>query len=116
MNLDSLVSLFDEIGNSREREKQSLEHHLAQLVENIFKLQYWELEKGRDYEYWQTVVFNSRNLIKRAIAKNPSLRQYLAQIYPEVYRNAVKIWNFEFYIPEGTSIELEEILDKSYFG
>ena len=116
MNLDYLLILLNEIDNVNQQEKQSLENYLERLIENILKLQYWELEKGRDYKYWQTVVFNSRNFIRRLIKRNPSLKKHIEQVYPEIYRNAIRVWNFEFYIPKNTPIELEQILDKSYYG
>ena len=116
MNLDYLLILLNEIDNVNQQEKQSLENHLERLIENILKLQYWELEKGRDYKYWQSVVFNSRNFIRRLIKCNPSLKKHIEQIYPEIYRNAIRVGNLEFYIPQNTPIELEQILDKSYYG
>ncbi len=116
MNLDYLLILLNEIDNVNQPEKQSLENYLERLVENILKLQYWELEQGRDYEYWQTVVFNSRNFIRRLIKSNPSLKKHLEKVYPETYHNAVRIWNLEFYIPENKPIRLEQIMDKSYYG
>ena len=116
MNLDSLLGLLNEIDDSNQKEKQSLESYLERLIENIFKLQYWELEQGRDYQYWKTAVLNSRNAIKQIIRNNLSLIEYMEQIYPKVYQNAVKVGKSEFYIPENTSIRLEQILDKNYFG
>jgi Domain of unknown function DUF29 len=116
MNLDYLLILLNEIDNVNQPEKRSLENYLERLVENILKLQYWELEQGRNYEYWQTVVFNSRNFIRRLIKLNPSLKKHLEKVYPEIYQNAVRILNLEFYIPENAPIELEQILNKSYYG
>lgn len=116
MDSNYLLTLLKEIDHATQQEQRSLESYLERLVENIIKLQYWELEKGRNYKYWQTVVFNSRNSIIRLLKRSPSLKRYIEQIYPEIYQNAVKIGNFDFYIPENTAIKLEEILDRSYFG
>jgi len=116
MSLDYLLTLLGEIDNASQQEKQSLENNLRRLVEHLLKLQYWELETGRNYKYWQIVVFNSRNSIQGLIKRNPSLKRYMKKIYPEVYQNAFKVGNSEFYIPENFPIELDHILMKSYFG
>lgn len=118
MNLDYLLTLLGEIeiDHTGQEKKQSLESHLKRLVENIFKLQYWELETGRNYKYWQTMVSNSRNDIKKLIQCSPCLRKYMEQVYPKLYQDAVSLCQIEFYIPRNMSIELEEILDSNYFG
>lgn len=118
MNLDHLLILLSEIDidNIGQKEKQSLESYLKRLLENIFKLQYWELEQGRNYKYWQTMVSNSRNDLKKLIQCSPFLRKYLEQVYPKLYQDAVSLCQIEFYIPRNMSIELDQILDNNYFG
>jgi hypothetical protein len=121
MNLEHLLIMLNEIDDAVQQEKLSLERHflesyLKQLVENIFKLQYWELETGRNYQNWQTMVSNSRDEIQKLIKGNPSHRKYMEQIYPTLYQNVVNLWQYEFFIPKNISIELKQILDKSYFG
>lgn len=116
MNLDHLLTLLKEVDCSSEQEKKSLERDLKQLVENIFRLQYWESEKGRDYKYWQTIVSNSRQSIQSLIERRPGIRRHMEQIYPQLYQNAVDVLQREFYIPNNTPIELEQILNQNYFG
>jgi len=116
MSLDYLLTLLNEIDNASQQEKRSLEHHLGRLIEYLLKLQYWELEAGRNYKYWQIVVFNSRNSIQGLIKRNPSLKRHMKNIYPEIYQNVFKVSNLEFFIPKNFSIELDQILTKSYFG
>lgn len=108
--------LLGEIDCVSQSEKQSLESGLRQLVENIFKLQYWELEQGRDYKQWQSMVSDSRNCIQKSLQNNPNLKKYLETIYPILYRNAVNTSQTQFYIPNDVPIELEQILDNNYFG
>ena len=115
-SLDYLLTLLNEIDNASQEEKRSLEHHLRRLVRYLLKLQYWELEAGRNYKYWQIVVFNSRNSIQGLIKRNPSLKKYMQNVYPEIYQNAFMIGNLDFYIPENFSIDLDQILTKRYFG
>jgi Domain of unknown function DUF29 len=118
MNLDYLLILLSEIeiDHTGQEKKQSLESHLKRLVENIFKLQYWELETGRNYKYWQVMVSNSRNDIQKLVQFSPTLRRYMEQIYPKLYQEAINLSQIEFYIPQNMSIGLEEILDNNYFG
>lgn len=118
MNLDNLLVLLDEIDidNASQLEKQLLEGYLERLVENVFKLQYWEVEKGRDYRHWQAMVSNSRNCILELLQQTPSLKRYMAKIYPKLYQNAVNLWQVKFYIPNNTPIELQQLLKKNYFG
>jgi hypothetical protein len=66
MNLDHLLILLSEIDidNAGQQEKQSLESYLKRLLENIFRLQYWELEQGRNYKYWHIWNKYIQNSIK----------------------------------------------------
>jgi len=116
MDLNNLLTLLREIDNPSQDEKHSLESNLKSLVENIFKLQYWELERGRDYKHWGAMVSSSRNYIYSLLQNNPSLRKYLEQVYPEIYQDAVSIWKNKFYIPSDAPIMLERILRQDYFG
>ena len=116
MNLDHLQMLLEEIDSVSQSEIASLESSLRQLVENIFKLQYWELEQGRNYRDWQSTISNARGCIQILLRNNPSLRKYLEKIYPKLYRDTTNILRSQFYIPENMPIKLERILDKNYFG
>ena len=116
MDLDRLLILLDEIDDHSQREKKLLKSSLERLVENIFKLQYWEMEKGRDFHHWQMTIFDSRNAIQLLLQKSPNLRKYLELIYPQLYRDAIDYWQAEFYIPPNVPIELELILQKNYYG
>jgi|GEM_PF-2697768 len=116
MDLDYLLILLDEINNNSQPEKKLLKSSLEKLVESIFKLQYWEMETGRDYQQWQAMVFNSRDAIQKLLQQNPSLKKHLEQIYPQLYQDAVDFWQAEFYIPQNVPIELSQILQKNYFG
>ena len=116
MNLDRFLMLLNEIDDVDRVEIASLESSLRQLVENIFKLQYWELERGRNYRDWQSIISSSRGCIQTLLQNNPSLIKYIERIYPKLYRDAVDALQSQFYIPENMPIELERILDKNYFG
>ena len=116
MNLDRFVTLLNEIDCVDRQEINTLESSLRQLVENIFKLQYWELEQGRNYQDWQSIISSSRGCIQALLQNHPSLKTYIKQIYPKLYQEAVNTLRSQFYIPENMPIELELILDRNYFG
>ena len=109
-------NLLEEIEDMGRSEKRSLESYLERLVEHILKLKYWEAEKARNYKHWQVKVVNFRNRISRLLERSPSLKNYMKQIYPRVFKDAVSAQQIEFEIPQDSSIELKQILEKDYFG
>lgn len=116
MDLNYLLILLDQIDDADDLEKQLLESSLKQLTENILKLQYWELETGRDYKQWQAMVVESRNCIRELVESSLSLRKYMEKIYPKLYQDTVNLWQGKFYVPKDRTIELEQILGENYFG
>lgn len=113
MDWDNLLDEIDDMGKS---EKRSLESYLELLVAHILKLKYWETERERNYKHWQVEVVNCRKRIQRLLKRSPSLKTYMEEVYPEIYQDVVDTWQIEFDIPKKTSISLEEILVKDYFG
>ena len=118
MNLNNLLILLKEIDDPDpiQDEKQLLKSHLERLVENIFKLQYWEVEQGRDYRHWETMVCSSRDSIHSLFQNNLSLVKHAEQMYPKIYQDTVKSWQSVFYIPSNIPIMLEQILKEDYYG
>ena len=109
-------NLLEEIEDMGKSEKRSLESYLERLVEHILKLKYWEAEKARNYKHWQVEVVNFRNRIFRLLDRSPSLKNYMEQIYPRVFDDAVSAQQIEYTIPQDSFIELKQILEKDYFG
>ena len=109
-------NLLEEIEDMGKSEKRSLESYLERLVEHILKLKYWEAEQARNYKHWQVEVVNFRNRIARLLDRSPSLKNYMEQIYPKVFEDAVSAQQIEFAIPQDSFIELKQILKKDYFG
>ncbi|MDJ0536690.1 MAG: DUF29 domain-containing protein [Xenococcaceae cyanobacterium MO_207.B15] len=110
---DNLIEEIEDIGRSQ---KNALESYLQRLIEHILKLRYWEQEKARCYRGWRSEVVNFRNRIKRIIKKNPSLKNYLTEQYPEIYQDAIATMSQQFDIPSEKMIESEKILEDNYFG
>ena len=110
---ESLVEEIDDMGKS---EKRSLESYLERLIEHILKLQYWNAEYNNNYRHWRAEVINFRNRLKRIIKRSPSLNNFMSEVYPEIFQDAVDAKKSEFDIPDSCFIPLEKILDKDYFG
>lgn len=113
MDWDNLLDEIDDMGKS---EKRSLESYLQRLIEHIFKLKYWESERERNYRHWCAEVANFRNQIKRLLKRNPSFKNYLEEIYPEIFVEVLQVRSLEFDIPDHVFIELEVIMQLNYFG
>ena len=116
MDLDRLLILLDEIDDDSRSQKKLLESCLTKLVENIFKLQYWEMELGRDCQHWQAMVCDARNDIEMLLDHNPRLKSYMERVYPQLYRHTIDLCQEEFYVSKNFTIELEQILRSNYFG
>ena len=106
---DNLLEEIDDMGKSQ---KRSLESYLELLIAHTLKLQYWESEKERNCKHWQVEISNFRKRINRLIKKNPSLKGYAAEVYPELFADTVDTWRIEFHIPDDCFVPLEEILEK----
>jgi len=113
MDWDNLLEEIDDMGKSQ---KRSLESYLELLIAHILKLKYWESEKSRNYKHWKVEVNNFRNRINRLLKQNPSYRKYMAEVYPDIFQDAVKSWRIEFDIPDNSFIELNRVMQEDYFG
>jgi hypothetical protein len=113
MDWDNLIDEIDDMGASQ---KRALDSYLERLIEHILKLKYWQSELDRCRNGWMREVTNFRNKINRIIKKNPSLKNYLASEYSDIYQDAIETMGFEFEIPEDSFIELEQIMQDNYFG
>jgi len=110
------TNLIEEIEDMGKSQKRSLESYLELLVAHILKLQYWETEKERNFKHWKVEIVNFRSRINRLLKQNPSFKKYMAEVYPQVFNDAVKAWQIEFDIPSNSFIELEQVMEEDYFG
>jgi hypothetical protein len=108
--------LIEEIEDMSKSEKRSLETYLERLIEHILKLKYWKSEYKYNCRHWQAEVNNFRNRIQRLLKRSPSLNSYLANIYQDIYQDALESCSLEFDIKNDKLIPLEKMLDKSFFG
>jgi hypothetical protein len=109
-------NLLDEIDDMGASQKRALDSYTQRLIEHILKLKYWEAEVNRCRNGWIIEVANFRSRIKRILKKNPSLKNYLATEYEDIYRDAVNLMRLQFDIPEIMVIQLDRIMEDDYFG
>lgn len=109
-------SLFDEIDDMGASQKRALDSYLQRLIEHILKLKYWQSEVARCRNGWMAEVSNFRSRINRILKKNPSLKNYLASEYSDIYQDATKAMKLLFEMPENNFVDLETIMQDDYFG
>jgi hypothetical protein len=107
MDWDNLLDEIDDMGASQ---KRALDSYLQRLIEHVLKLRYWESESDRCRNAWMTEVVNFRGRINRILKKNPSLKNYLATEYDDIYQDAVKAMKFQFHLPDDCFVSLQKIM------
>lgn len=108
-------NLLDEIEDMRASQKRALDSYLQRLIEHVLKLKYWEAERDRCRQSWMVEVSNFRSRINRILKKNPSLKNYVANEYDDIYQDAIAAMKFQFHLPDDCLISLEAIMTKDFF-
>ena len=117
-NIDAMDwdNLLDEIEDMGASQKRALDSYMQRLIEHILKLKYWHSEVERCRNGWMQEVTNFRNRINRILKKNPSLKNYLAAEYSDIYQDAVKVMKFQFEIPNDNFVPLDKIMEENFYG
>ncbi len=113
MDWDNLLEEIEDMGASQ---KRALDSYTQRLIEHILKLKYWHSELDRNRKGWMREVVNFRNRINRILKKNPSLKNYMATEYQDIFADAIATMSIEFDIPVDSFISLDEIMTTNYFG
>lgn len=111
MDCDNLLDEIEDMGASQ---KRALDSYLQRLIEQILKLHYWYVDRNKKGSLRE--VINFRNRINRILKKNPSLKNYIAQEYEDIWQDAIAVMGVEFEIPETSFVSLEKIMQNDYFG
>ena len=111
--------LIEEVLDLSKREKRKLQNLLKRLCEHLLKLQHWESEIERNKRHWRGEIINFRQQIQYQLEDSPSLKPYLAQIYPLCYQDSRKIASQKSGLPlnifpEQPIAPLEQILDENW--
>ena len=100
------------------RDKRALKSFTELLIQHIFKVQYWYLEKERNEAGWRLEIVNFLSKMFNILSDSPSLKRYLESNYLDWYQDTAKKINESktFLVPEHQPIPLEKILDEKFFG
>jgi hypothetical protein len=120
-DLDNLdwENLIEEVLSLSRSDKRKLESLLMRLIEHLLKLGYWESERNYNQNHWRREIRNFRKQIKRELKASPSLKNYLFQIFDELYQDARELLADDSGLPiktfpENPIASLEQILDETW--
>lgn len=80
LDYDNLIEEIEDIGRSQKRAVESL---LLRLLEHILKLKYWDTERERCANHWESEIVNFRYQINKRIKESPSLKKHLEDCFEE---------------------------------
>ncbi|MEL7419030.1 MAG: DUF29 domain-containing protein [Cyanobacteria bacterium J06555_3] len=111
-------NLLDEIGDMGKSDQRALRSYTQRLIEHIFKLKYWKEERDRHKNDWKLEIINFRTQISNILEDSPSLRNYLDDNYLNWYEQSLRKYRKSdvFIVPQHKPVELESLLNDSYFG
>lgn len=82
------ANLIEEIEDLGRSYRDELDSRLDVLLSHILKRLYVPLVN--DYNGWERTIREQRKQIKRRLAKSPSLKNYLPEIFDEIWEDALK--------------------------
>ncbi len=104
MNRIDWGNLIDEIEGMGKSERRALQSYLERLLEHLLKLKYWNAERDRCEKGWKIEIIEFRSRIERILSDSPSLKNYLAEIYPQAHKLAVARMSIVFDLPDNAVI------------
>ncbi len=120
-DLDNLdwENLIEEVLGLGRSDKRKLESLMTRLIEHLLKLGYWQSERNYNQNHWRREIRNFRKQIKRELKASPSLKNYLVQIFDELYQDARELLADDSGLPidmfpEQPIATLEQLLDEDW--
>ena len=109
--------LAEEIEDMGKSQRHELANRLRVLLAHLLK---WRVEPERRGRSWRATIDVQRDELLRLLGQMPSLRNYLRDTLPEIYRPAVKQAIAETDLPDETfpakcPFTIHEILDEEFF-
>ena len=92
-NLD-FENLIEEIESLGKSERRELRNRLLVLIAHILKRMY--VNNSENFNGWEVAIVEQRKQIKVLLKESPSLKPYLAQIFTEVYADALDIVSVDY--------------------
>ncbi|WP_421858468.1 DUF29 domain-containing protein [Oricola sp.] len=116
LNLLDRENLAEEIESSGRSEKREIESRLAVLLLHLLK---WKYQSEKRKSGWEASIKVQRDRLKKALNKNPSLKNYPAEELITVYRearvDAEKETGLDFEtFPEDCPFSIGDILDDGF--
>ncbi len=81
------INIREEISTLGRSEKQALQNRLEVLLEHLLKRCY--VNNIYDNRGWELTIKEQRRQIKRLLAVSPSLKNYLGEVFPETWEDAI---------------------------
>jgi len=116
LDIDNLLEEIETLGRS---ERNELKSRLDTLLSHILKRVHVPIQD--DYNGWERTIREQRKQIRRRLADSPSLKNYLPEIFDEVWKDVPielkedypqfqfpSIWQF--------SRDIETILTEEFWG
>jgi hypothetical protein len=85
-NID-LEHLIEELEGLAGRDRRELESRLVVLLSHLLKRLY--VTNPYDYRGWQNTIREQRRQLKLLLKQSPSLRNYLVEVFPEAWQDAL---------------------------
>ncbi len=114
MNRIDWSNLIDEIEGMGKSERRALQSYLERLLEYLLKLKYWDAERDRCEKGWKIEIIEFRSRIERILSDSPSLKNYLAEIYPQAHKLAVAKMSIVFDLPDNAVISKSFALAETF--
>ncbi len=95
-NLEDLdwENLIEEVEGLTRKDRRELKNRLITLFEHALKRQYVPL--GDCYLGWEVTMRRTQSKLRDILQDSPSLRNYLLEIYPNCYEEALENMRIEY--------------------
>lgn len=115
LDFENLIEEIESLGKSDRRE---LRNRLMVLLAHILKRMY--VNSPENFNGWEVTIVEQRKQLKGLLKDSPSLKPYLAEVFAEVYADALDIIAPEYkqtQFPETWQFDLETdvLLSKKYW-
>jgi hypothetical protein len=102
-------NLIEEVQSLGKRDKRKLESLLTRLFEHLLKRKHTGMQEC--YRGWNIEIRNFSKQIRRLLKDSPSLKEYLREIAPICYNEAIKTISEDYEIYDFSGgLDVEEIL------
>jgi len=116
LDIDNLLEEIETLGRS---ERNELKSRLDTLLSHILKRVHVPIQD--DYNGWERTIREQRKQIRRRLADSPSLKNYLPEIFDEVWKDVpIELKEdypqFQFPSTWQFSRDIETILTEKFWG